>query len=142
MPDHFSFTDQINLLFEHRRRPDGHVYSLQEVGDATGISVPTLSQMRSGQNVNPRLNTLKPLAGFFGITLAFFESRTLEECLTHLYSDKKLPPPVTDLALRAAHLSPEAQQDLVRMVSWLVAAESNRAGRNALMTEFEAYEDE
>lgn len=142
MPEPFSFTDQVNLLFEHRRHPDGHVYSLQEVGDATGISVPTLSQMRTGQNINPRLNTLRQLTRFFGVTLDYFESRTSDECLAHLYTDKPLPPPITDLALRAANLSPEAQQDLIRMVSWLVAAESNRAGVNPLLTEFEPYEDE
>ena len=68
-------SDLLKILFEEVKHPSGRSYTMQEVSDGTGISLATISQMRTGKIKNPQLNTLRELCKFFKVPLRFFEVR-------------------------------------------------------------------
>lgn len=128
MNDYLPVSDQLNILFDHVRHPDGRPYLLQEVGDATGVSLGTISQMRAGKIKNPQLNTLRAICRFFNVPLRYFETRTADECYaiiadrTETTETKEL----NEIAFRASGLSPRSQQDILTVIKWVQAAEQQR----------------
>ncbi len=128
METYLSVAEQLNILFDAIRHPEGRAYQLQEVGEASGISLGTISQMRAGKIKNPQLNTLRALCRFFDVPLRFFETRTVEECYAIL-SDRgevHAPPALSEIAFRASSLPPRAQQDILTVIKWVQAAEQQR----------------
>lgn len=128
MEEYLSVAEQLNILFDHVRHPEGRPYQLQEVGEATGISLGTISQMRTGKIKNPQLNTLRALCRFFNIPLRYFETRTAEECYAIIANrtDKPEVKALNEIALRASSLPPRAQQDILTVIRWVQAAEKQR----------------
>jgi transcriptional regulator with XRE-family HTH domain len=126
MDDYLPVAEQLNLLFEAVRHPDGRPYTLQEVADRTGISVGTLSQMRGGRIKNPQLNTLRVLCRFFGVPLRYFETCTLDECYALLTPSPTETTPLNEIAFRASGLSPRSQRDILTIIKWVQAAEAQQ----------------
>ena len=130
MNEYLPLAQQINLLFEHIKNPDDQIYTLKEVSEATGISLPSLSQLRNGKNVNPQLSTLRALCHFFNVPLNYFESRSEEECLVFIAegrTDSHEDVNVSFITSMASALSPEGQRDLLTIVKWARAAEQSVA---------------
>ncbi|HEX2907070.1 MAG TPA: helix-turn-helix transcriptional regulator [Phototrophicaceae bacterium] len=95
--DFLPIADQINLLFQVVLHPEGRPYTLDEVSQPSGLSVATLSQLRTGRITNPQLSTLRALCDFFHIPLRYFETRTLEACYALLAEGQNsAPPPRTE----------------------------------------------
>lgn len=139
-----SLAEQLRILFEAVQHPQGRPYTLQEVSDATGISLGTISHMRKGRIVNPQLHTLRVLCDFFGVTLRYFESKTPEECYIALSgSGEEMPPALAEIAHRASGLSEQAQRDILTLVKWVQAAEQQRklGGQLPSLPGLEPYED-
>lgn len=133
MEDFLPVSEQMNILFDAVRHPDGRPYTLQEVSDATGVSLGTISQMRGGHIKNPQLNTLRALCRFFSIPLRYFETRTAEECYAILSDETETDAaPLNEIAFRASGLSPRSQRDILTVIKWLQAAEQQDGGGNAL----------
>lgn len=145
MADVLSLAQQIVLLFEARQHPDGRAYTMQEVSDATGISVAAISQMRNAKINNPQLNTLRALCKFFEVPLRYFETQTIDECYAIFNGDNQ-PPVVTnnEIAFRANALSEQAQRDILNMIKWVQAAEKQRRidGDTTPLPGWEPYDDE
>lgn len=141
MDELLPLAQQITLLFDVRRHPTGRSYTMQEVCDATGISVAAISQMRNGKITNPQLNTLLGLCKFFKIPLGYFQTKTLEECYI-IFNEDDQPPTFenNEIAFRANSLSEEAQQDILKMIRWVQAAEKQRRseGNDASLPESES----
>lgn len=117
MDDYLPLNEQIRILFDSVRHPEGRAFTLQEVSDATGVSLGTVAQMRSGKVQNPQLNTLRALCRFFDVPLRYFETRTHEECYALLAEPSaSAKPALNEIAFRASGLSPEAQQDILRLL--------------------------
>ena len=145
MDDFLSLAQQIILLFEARRHPEGRPYTMQEVSDATGISVAAISQMRNGKITNPQLNTLLSLCKFFDVPLRYFETRTNEECYAIFDGDNQPPTLVNhEISFRASALSEKAQRDILNMIKWVQAAERQRKLDNdpTPLPGIEPYDDE
>ena len=125
MDDYLSLSEQIKILFDSVRHSEGRSFTLQEVSDATGISLATISQMRSGRIKNPQLNTIRPLCRFFGVPLRYFDTRTAEECFAILtdVTAKDAPPELNEIAFRASGLSPRSQRDVLEIIKWVQASE-------------------
>lgn len=135
----------VNFLFAHVLHPDGRPYLTQEVADEVRISHATINQMRTGRNKNPTLPTLQELARFFNVPLSFFECSSYEECFAVLSGQpaEELPGPIAEIAFRATSLSPEAQQDILKIILWVEAAERERkAGRETPKFPYGEEEDE
>ncbi len=128
MDDYLSVAEQLNILFDHIRHPEGRPYQLQEVGEATGISLGTISQMRAGKIKNPQLNTLRAICRFFNVPLRYFETHTAEECYALIANRgaKRATKSLSEIALRASSLPPRAQQDILTVIRWVQAAEKQR----------------
>lgn len=99
-------------------------YSNQEVATAIEASGgPTISatyiwQLRKGLRTNPTLNHLEALAGFFGVSIAYFLD---EEVTDRIDEELEVISALRDagirsVALRAAQLSPEGVEALRAMV--------------------------
>jgi len=124
--------DLINFLFANIHHPDGRPYLTQDVADQVRISHATINQLRTGRNKNPTLPTLQEIARFFNVPLSFFDCTSYEECYAMLTGQQpdSLPGPVAEIAFRATALSPESQQDILKIIQWVEAAERERkAGR-------------
>jgi transcriptional regulator with XRE-family HTH domain len=120
------FSEQLRILFEVRQHVEGRNYTLQEVSGGTGIALATLSQMRTGKIRNPQLNTVREIAHFFDVPLRYFETISTEECYAILAGNAETPaPPLNEIAFRATHLSPQAQQDILRIIKWVQVAEKS-----------------
>ena len=126
--NYLTVSEQLNILFDSVRHPDGRPYQLQEVGEATGISLGTISQMRAGKIKNPQLNTLRAIGHFFNVPLRYFETRTAEECYAIIANraDAGEMQAMSEIAFRASSLPPRAQQDILTVIKWVQAAEQQR----------------
>ena len=126
MEEYLPIAEQLNLLFDAVRHPSGRPYTLQEVSDGSGVSLATISHLRSGRIQNPQLSTLREIAHFFNVPLRFFDAQSREEGYEILAQGKTKPAPVSEIAFRASSLSPAAQRDLLTIIKWIQAAEQQR----------------
>lgn len=145
MADYLPLSQQITLLFEAIRHPEGRPFTMQEVSTATGISLATISQLRSGKISNPQLNTLRGLCDFFRVPLRYFETETVEQCYAIFNGDNQ-PPALTtnEIAFRANALPEQAQRDILTMIKWVQAAEEQRKlkGDPTPLPGLEPYDDD
>ena len=127
MDEYLPLAEQIKILFESVRHPQGRPFTLQEVSDATGVSLGTIAQMRTGKILNPQLNTLRALCPFFGIPLRYFETTTREECYAILTDPSTIAKPVlNEIAFRANGLPRQAQQDILSLIKLIEEEEKQR----------------
>lgn len=125
--DYLSVAEQIQILFDEVQHPEGRPYTLQEVSDQLEVSLATLSQLRSGRIKNPQLSTLRELCRFFNVPLRYFETRSREECYAILAEEQEASSPaLNEISFRATSLSPQAQQDVLKVIQWVQAAERLR----------------
>lgn len=118
------FADLLNLLFEVIKHTDGKPYRMQDLAQAADISQASVSLMCSGKNPNPRFDTVYRICRFFAVPLSYFEAGSREEALDIIATSRIPKSPEADLiALRATHLSPEAQRDVLRMMEYARRAE-------------------
>lgn len=119
--------EQLNILFDAVRHPDDRPFTMQEVSDKIDVSLATLSQLRTGKIKNPQLHTLREICRFFAVPLRYFETRSAEECYAILAGDQvENVSPISEIAFRATHLSPKSQQDVLTIIRWVQAAETQR----------------
>lgn len=106
---------------------------MQEVCDQIGVSLATISQLRTGRIKNPQLNTLRELCHFFQVPLRYFETQSPEECYAILADNAPVPTPeINEIAFRATKLSPSSQRDVLTLIKWVQAAEHQRHEDSAL----------
>lgn len=125
--DYLAVAEQIQILFDEVQHPEGRPYTLQEVSDRLDVSLATLSQLRSGRIKNPQLSTLRELCRFFNVPLRYFETHSREECYAILAEGQEtVSPALNEISFRATSLSPQAQQDVLKVIQWVQAAERLR----------------
>ncbi len=111
-------------LVQHVHPAERGPYSLEEISDGIrrrggpSLSVPYLSQLRSGARPNPTHHVLEALADFFNQPVAPFfnaaEAQLAGEDLALLQALREGG--VKDIALRAMDLSPETRQSVSRLI--------------------------
>jgi transcriptional regulator with XRE-family HTH domain len=112
-PQPHPFATLLNQLFATRLSPEGRPYTLTEVSQATGISVPYLSYVRKGTIGAVPVHRAAPLARFFGVPLDYFsQEEPPVEILDDDVREALAQPLVRELVLRVGHLS-LAQRALV-----------------------------
>jgi len=107
--------------------PAGRSYTLQEVSEATEISLGTLSHIRNGKISNPGFKSMRRLSEFFGVPLKYFQTTSIEECYA-IIADKQLEDvaEISEIAFRTTQLSPKSQRDVLAIIKWVQAAEELR----------------
>lgn len=83
-PEPMSFHQQITILFEMMVDATGKPHSANAVAAQTGISQQTILNFITGTIQNPRLDNLRTLCRFFGISLDYFDCQTEAECRAFL----------------------------------------------------------
>lgn len=127
MNDFLSLSEQLNILFEAVRHPEGRPFTMQEVSNAIDVSLPALSQLRTGKIKNPQLHTLREICRFFHVPLRYFETTSVEECYAILAGKQEDEgSPINEIAFRAIRLSPESQRDILTIIRWVQAVEEQR----------------
>ena len=145
MANYLPIATQITLLFDAIHHPSGRPYTMQEVTNETGISLPTISQLRNGKISNPQLSTLRGFCEFFHVPLRYFETKTVDECYAILNGDREKPTLINhEIAFRANALPEQAQRDILTMIKWVEAAEEQRKlkGDIEVLPGLEPYDEE
>lgn len=145
MADYLAVSTQLTILFDAVPQTNQRPFTLQEVSNATGISVGTLSQLRTGRIENPQLNTLREICHFFDVPLRYFETRTEQECYAIIHgTDADNTPELNEIAFRATNLSPNSQRDVLTIIKWVQAAEAQRRAGIEVppLPGLESYDDE
>ena len=121
-----TFSARLNRLFDTVYPPGRGPHTSAEViaslkSEGITMSAPYLSQLRSGNRTNPSAATMAALANFFRIKPAYFTDDEYYEKLDKELSwlDTMRDDAVRRIALGAAELSPEGQQDIVERVNEL-----------------------
>ncbi|MFJ6382732.1 helix-turn-helix domain-containing protein [Kitasatospora sp. NPDC092039] len=112
-------TAVFTYLLEHRHPTDRAPYSLVEVAAGTSISVSTLKAMKSGDNANPKINTLLEIARFFNVPPDVWVT---DKPLAHVLADRDLHDAMRDagvesIALRSKDLTPENKQLVAQVIA-------------------------
>jgi len=117
------FSTLLNLLFEHVLDEDGQTYTDAAVAKVTGISQSSLSALRRNITNNPRLDNVKSIANFFGVSLNYFAAESIEEGISVIAHDRHQNKPDVGLATRLTNLSEEARSDMERILAWVQKAD-------------------
>ncbi len=124
--NYLSVAEQINILFETVKRPDGNTYTLAEVSEGTGLSIGALSHLRSDRNKHPQIDTMRAIARFFNVPLNYFETRSAEECYAIVAEGRSSSTgTLNEIAFRAGELSEAAQRQVLAMMRWIQEAEQS-----------------
>jgi transcriptional regulator with XRE-family HTH domain len=119
-----TFSARLNRLFDTVYPPGrgphtaAEVCAALQVAGITMMSLPYLSQLRSGARTNPSTATMTALANFFRIQPDYFTDddyyRRLDQELTWwaAWHDER----ARDIAMRAIRLSPAAREEIIRQV--------------------------
>src|SRR5215510_1020799 len=115
-----TFAARLNRLFDTVYPPGRGPHTSAEViaalkAEGVTMSAPYLSQLRSGNRTNPSSATMAALANFFRIKSAYFTDDEYYEKLDRelVWMSTMRDDGVRRIALRAAGLSAQAQQDIV-----------------------------
>lgn len=122
-----AFSTLFNLLFEHVRDENGQVYTDAHVSRATNMSQSSISALRRNITNNPRLDNVKVIADFFGVSLNYFSAQTQEEAINLIATRKHQKSADIELATRLTNLSDEARQDLERILKWVQKADNTNS---------------
>ena len=126
-PPAATFAEKLDHLFRQVKSPNGDEFTYDEVvtgirdrGGPEGSSISTsyLWQLRRGTRTNPTLRHMESIAGFFGVSPAYFLDdeafRRIEEQLQTIAMLRDQS--VHQVAARAAGLSPNSLQAIAEMI--------------------------
>lgn len=116
--------EKVNILFQFGQQ-QGMAVDYRSVAEATGVSVNNIHKIRSGENDNPGIQTLKKLATHFKVQLGYFDNKTREQCWAYL--QRKLAGQQASasagvskaVVLRADGLSKEGRQAIESMIQYV-----------------------
>jgi transcriptional regulator with XRE-family HTH domain len=136
LPRKRTLAEKLDHLFVTLHPPGRDAYSVREVAAAVpGISAQYVWQLRTGERDNPTIQHLEALAGFFGVSLAYFfddaTSERVDAVLDLAFSLNDAS--VRLIALRSAGLSPGGRRAIAEMIEHVRAVEglSSEPGRAA-----------
>ncbi len=125
--DILSFSDILNLLFEHRTRTDGTPYRASDVSRATGVSASQLSLLMSGRRQNTSLETARAIIGFFDVSMEILTVKTPEQAISMIEDDSRTIQLRSELS---KDLSPRALRQISEIIEWVIEKEyAERANR-------------
>lgn len=116
-------------LIEKKAARDGEAsVTDQAIGEHIGKSRTTVWKLRTGQEVNPKIETLEALARFFGVKVTYFldedKAAIADEQLDSLSAARRLQEVaerngVVGISARLGSLSPEGLSAVVNLIEQL-----------------------
>ncbi|MFE7835914.1 Secondary metabolite protein [Streptomyces sp. NPDC057474] len=115
-----TFAELLDYLFRevHPKGRGSYTYAevSQGIRDTSGgaVSASAIQQLRTGTNTNPKMQTIRALAGFFGVPPGYFFDEEVAERITAELSllASMRDNHVRDVALRASGLSTETLETI------------------------------
>lgn len=119
--ERISLAQQLHLLINTLRLPQGQPYTLTAIAEKTGITPQTLFNLLHKRNDNPRINTLRLICDFYGISLIYFESQTEQECMEYLRRQQyqRTSPLVQELQREVETLSERGKRNVLTVLEWI-----------------------
>lgn len=119
------------LLLRYFPDADGQPYSANHLAQVLEMSPQALLNLMQGESPNPRLDTVRRLCRFFGITLDYFGLETAEECEEYLQRHlvQVGTPAVHAIQAQADALSPRASANVLVLMAWAERGEKIFASR-------------
>ncbi|MET8854488.1 helix-turn-helix transcriptional regulator [Amycolatopsis sp. NPDC004625] len=135
-----TLAEALTTLIAKKAARDGeHTVTDQEIGAHIGKSRTTVWKLRTGQEQNPKIETLEALARFFGVKVTYFldeeKAAAADEQLESLAAARRLQEAaerggVTGINARLGSLSPESLLAVARLIEQLDEPDgSGRTGR-------------
>ncbi len=117
-PEGVSFQEQFQILIDAVPAPDGRPYNMASIAKATELSEQSLLYLLEGRRQYPRLNTLRQLCRFYGISLDYFDCVTEAECRAFLvqHAARQASPLVREIDRESESLSPPAKGNVLRLL--------------------------
>ncbi|MDQ7808721.1 helix-turn-helix transcriptional regulator [Amycolatopsis sp. A133] len=116
------------LIAKKAARDGEHTVTDQAIGEHIGKSRTTVWKLRTGQERNPKIETLEALARFFGVKVTYFldddKAAVADEQLESLAAAQRLQEAadrggVTGINARLGSLSPESLLAVARLIEQL-----------------------
>lgn len=130
-----TLADALNTLIEKKAQRDGpDSVADQVIGEHIGKSRTTVWKLRTGQEQNPKIETLESLAQFFGVRVSYFlddeRAAAADEELDALAAARRLQEAaerngVKGINARLGSLSPDSLLTVARLIEELGAAEAD-----------------
>lgn len=119
---------QMQLLLEYTPEPNTRPSSIAALADVLGLTQQTLQNILHGRIDNPRLNTLKALCQFYGISLDYFDLQSEDQCRHYLAAKqlKAAPPVIQQIDHETQTLTGKAQNNILSALEWMTAAFPSR----------------
>ncbi|MGW4060816.1 helix-turn-helix domain-containing protein [Amycolatopsis sp. NPDC004747] len=131
---HRTLADALTTLIAKKSARDGpDSVADQVIGEHIGKSRTTVWKLRTGQEQNPKIETLEALARFFGVKVSYFlddeRAAVADEELDSLTAARRLREAaerngVTGINARLGSLSPDSLLTVARLIEQLGAAEA------------------
>lgn len=114
------FKEQLVILINHVTDEYGERYTSQQIADGTDTSKSLIDKLRQGTHSSPSLETVKGLANFFGVGLAYFDCESANECLDFLNVSRNIKfRSETDVTI-------ENQRQIQEIMAWIQADQEAR----------------
>lgn len=119
-----AFAELLDYLFREVHPPNRGPYTYAEIAQGIGdtsaitISASAIQQLRTGVKANPKMQTIKALADFFGVPAGyFFDDQVAEQTRAEIRMVAAMrDEEVRRVALRASGLSPSTLQMLTTVI--------------------------
>ena len=124
MDNPLPFSELLELLFEHRRKPDGSAYKATEVAHGSGVSTSQISLLVNGQRQNTTIETAKALLRFFEVPLEILNAASQDEAVKFLKALPQAGEPLIRLrGPLSKELSPQALEQIQQLIEYVLARE-------------------
>lgn len=140
----------LTTLIEKKAARDGHdSVADQVIGEHIGKSRTTVWKLRTGQETNPKIETLEALARFFGVRVSYFldddSAAEADEQLDSLAAAQRLQQVaeehgVQGINARLGNLSAESLAAVAHLIEQLGESEGQRPPRHDRATPFGTVE--
>ncbi|WP_226352140.1 helix-turn-helix domain-containing protein [Pseudonocardia sp. ICBG601] len=131
----WALPERFDYLLKNVHPPYRGPYTLEEVAEGISeqnegfyVSIPYLSQLRTGARSYPTIRHVTAIARFFQVPVTYFLESTQSELMNHSLSLARAVQAVGvhDIALRAAALSPSARLTILRIIDEIQQATSGQ----------------
>ena len=118
---------KFEILLDEAAATHGRSRSMTALSEDTGIALNTLSRLKTGRIEDPRLSTLRLIAGFFDISLDYFSCRTEAGCFEFLKDERRRRSTVPEIATRVRAMSDDVVSEIEKMVDYIRLLEERQA---------------
>jgi hypothetical protein len=129
MSETITLARQMRMLLEHKCDPNGRSMSVADLTREIDLTQQTLQNILHQRIDNPRLNTLRVLCVFYGISLDYFDLPTEEMCYHYLAAQQlKLAPSIIhQIDHETRCLTAKGQRNILAVLEWMNVASSKKS---------------